>query len=777
LLSKLEAAILGAWMNRPVQEVAIDTRRIALVVVWILALLLVAGTLASLAAAGDATGSHNRSDNQFYTVCSSGPPACDAASIQEAVDEAAAGDEIRIAAGTYSQLTVRAGVTQVVYLSKTLALRGGFTTTNWLDPDPAANPTQLDGRGAGRAVYVRGEISVRLEGLELTGGTASGMGGYQPPWGDDPIDAGGGLYVVSATVVLEESRLFSNTAAYGGGLFVLNGRPTITGSTIISNSATSGGALALQGCSGSFLAGTWVGGNVATGTSYEDGGGGLYLSGSGATLSHMTISTNAAGFAGGGLYLSGGTVTMVDSEVEGNAAGEYGGGLYARGSALQCSQSTLRANTSGGYGGGMALRWSDVTLLGNTIAGNEAEGGGGLEAYLSDLILTRNVFTRNRATIECGGAVHAASGTARATGNLVSANQAQLNGGGMAFCYGEAALDSNTVISNTAGDGGGGLYFSHSQGTAEATVVQGNEALYGGGLGLREGSAVRATNTLVAENTARADGGGIYVEASSLEAFQTTLARNDGPSGLCVTRHAGEASSATLANTILVSHTLGVTVTQGNYATLEATLWGAGAWANGLDWAGDGTIVTGTLNLWEEPGFSDKDYYLDVNSAAIDAGIDTGVDWDIQRQPRPHYDGYDLGADEWWPVAVTKRVTPDTAERGEVVTYTVQLTNTTGLTAPVLLTDSLPAEVLFVGPLEASDGEGAYGAGVITWTWTMEPGGVGWLSWRVSIVPDAAYSTTIINRALIKDPYGTYLVEGAPIYLPPRRAFVPLALR
>ncbi|MCX7707998.1 MAG: hypothetical protein N2204_08335, partial [Anaerolineae bacterium] len=58
------------------------------------------------------------------------------ATIQAAVDAAAAGDEIRVAAGTYSGVTARGGSTQVVYLDKALTLRGGFTTANWTTPNP-----------------------------------------------------------------------------------------------------------------------------------------------------------------------------------------------------------------------------------------------------------------------------------------------------------------------------------------------------------------------------------------------------------------------------------------------------------------------------------------------------------------------------------------------------------------------------------------------------------------------------------------------------------------
>jgi uncharacterized repeat protein (TIGR01451 family) len=714
-------------------------------------------------------GSSNR---QFYTVCRSGPPACDTATIQEAVDQAADGDEIRIATGTYTSLTFRSGITQVVYLTRSVTLRGGFTTTDWLNPDPTANPTRLDAGGKGRVVYMRGDVTVHLEGLELIGGDAIGLGG-------DPLDAGGGLAVISGTVVLEESRVFSNTARIGGGLFVLEGHPIISGSVILSNSAAAGGGLSLYRCTDSMVTGNLIAGNEASGTEYDEGGGGLYLLGGDAILVGNVISANTGGYGGGGWYGSGNDATVIDTEVRDNTAGEYGGGLFVRGGAMHCRGSTIAGNSAGGYGGGMGLRWTEVTLHGNLIEDNEAEGGGGIEAYYqTHITLTKNAIIGNRATFDCGGGGHFATAIAWASGNLVSGNQAKQNGGGLAFCYGEAVLDGNTVMSNTAATGaGGGLYFSHSQGTLDATILRGNDAVNGGGLGLRETSTVETDNALVVENGASADGGGFYVESSSIEALHTTLARNNSRSGVCVTRHAGEGSSATLVNTILVSHTLAVTVSEGSHASLDGTLWGADAWANGRDSDGDGTVITGTLNLRQEPGFVDGDYYLALNSAAIDTGIDTEVSRDVQGQPRPHYDGYDLGADEWWPVAVIKRATPSIVDRGDVVTYAIRLTNTTELTAPISLTDPLPAEVGFVGPLLMSHGQGGYAAGSITWTGTLAPTGSGWLEWTVSILPATPYSTTITNRAQVRDPFGTYLTEGAQTYLPPWQVYFPVALR
>ena len=89
------------------------------------------------------------------TVCLGGD--CDYDTIQAAVDAAGDGDVIKVAAGTYTGLSVRPRddytttgvVTQVVYISKTVTIRGGYTTTNWTAPDPEVNPTTLDAQRKG----------------------------------------------------------------------------------------------------------------------------------------------------------------------------------------------------------------------------------------------------------------------------------------------------------------------------------------------------------------------------------------------------------------------------------------------------------------------------------------------------------------------------------------------------------------------------------------------------------------------------------------------------
>ena len=111
---------------------------------------------------------------------------------------------------------------------------------------------------------------------------------------------------------------------------------------------------------------------------------------------------------------------------------------------------------------------------------------------------------------------------------------------------------------------------------------------------------------------------------------------------------------------------MGITVTAGNpflagdnTATLEATLWGDGAWANGADWGGAGNIFTGTVNVWGDPAFvnpSAGDYHIGLTSAAIDKGVNAGVGDDIDGDPRPQGGGYDIGADEFAGAAPESKI-------------------------------------------------------------------------------------------------------------------------
>jgi len=448
---------------------------------------------------------------------------------QYAVDQAAAGDEIRVAGGTYTGVSTRSAtadypgptvITQVLHITKTVTVRGGYSAdfAMW---SPDTYPTTLDAQSQGRVVFIGGSVSPTIEGLRITGGDASGLGGI-------PLfsrDGGGGVYVVTATATLDGLEVFSNTAPSSFGR-----------------------------------------------------GGGVFLYHSASTLSRSAVQSNIVGFAGGGmdLWQSDGA-SVIDNTIQGNDA-NVGGGVHAY--------------------------QSGFTLIGNTIQDNFAFSGGG------------GVYLENSDQPD-----HLPS----LTGNLIVSNTATYAfspGGGVYLFFSDPLMTGNVIRGNRAGYGGG-AYFYHSDPTSTNDVIRDNAASQlGPGLYL-DGSRAILLHTTLAQNTG-ADGSGLYVKENS--DFVNTVY-----------------STPDLTNAIIVQHTLGITVSAGNTATLNSVLW----FGNGSNTTGVG-LVQATGAITGDPHFALDGYHLISPSTAIDNGVFAGVFTDIDGMTRPYGAGYDLGADEYW---------------------------------------------------------------------------------------------------------------------------------
>jgi parallel beta-helix repeat protein len=226
------------------------------------------------------------------------------------------------------------------------------------------------------------------------------------------------------------------------------------------------------------------------------------------------------------------------------------------------------------------------------------------------------------------------------------------HGGGVNAVYAHLILSNCHVYSNTASVDGGGIRLGSGSGTLLGNWVHDNAAGDdGGGVSLSSSADVVMINNVVVDNQLvdGGDGAGIHLYGASAHLLHTTLARNHGGhgQGICTENE----SSVWLTNTILVSHTIGIELTTiGDEAALEATLWGSGAWGNLTDTThiNRSTLVTGTVNIWDDPVFVDPDggdYHVDAGSAAIDAAVDAGVAVDVDGEPRLW--APDIGADEY----------------------------------------------------------------------------------------------------------------------------------
>lgn len=153
-------------------------------------------------------------------------------------------------------------------------------------------------------------------------------------------------------------------------------------------------------------------------------------------------------------------------------------------------------------------------------------------------------------------------------------------------------------------------------------------------------SAALLANTVIIDNQAETAGSGLYIQDSSPHVLHTTIARNKGGDGSGV--HVdGTASTVALTNTILASHTVGITVTSGNMTIVNGVLWDG----NNMNTAGTGTITL-TNEYTGDPIFAADGYHLTFASAAIDKGLDVDVTLDVDGDHRPCGLAPDLGADE-----------------------------------------------------------------------------------------------------------------------------------
>ena len=97
-------------------------------------------------------------------------------------------------------------MTQMVYLDKPLTIQGGYTTSNWITPEPAVNLTILDAQGQGRVFYVSLEGFPTIAGLRITGGNATNQGRG---------DAGGGIYAEINVQIAPPASLIADNTIYG----------------------------------------------------------------------------------------------------------------------------------------------------------------------------------------------------------------------------------------------------------------------------------------------------------------------------------------------------------------------------------------------------------------------------------------------------------------------------------------------------------------------------------------------------------------------------------
>ncbi len=576
--------------------------------------------------------------------------------IQAAIDAAQAGDEIRIAAGVYSGINNQGGKPQVMYIAKSLTLRGGYTSANWITPNPEANITDINAQTLGRAAYITGSDSVVvLSGLRFTYGDANGLGGYAPT-SYQTYDAGGNVYIDQATVTLHDCQISDGTApsgGYGGGLHLNAGTLSAAGVLWQTNAAGHGGAAFLYHAA-TTITGSRIWDNRTTAMNGE--GAAIAVSGGAFTLSGSTIASNTAAQkapAAGALDVNANPFLIESSVISGTVSSsglDLTGVGTLRGSIIQANQ----------YGG-VRIGDGTITMIDNEVLYN---GTGG--AYVEAGVCVTGVW----------------NSTVNIVGNHIHHNRhtyATAKGGGVYVAPaadGWVTLSDNIIENNTAGklewpydDGyGGGVYINGDRATLERNMVRANTAIgfvgpidpmggLGGGIYIRGNPILR--NNMIVGNRASFSGSGIYVCGSAPELYHNTIAQNDeggeGTGLYVVEASSTQRAQPKLWNTIIISQTVGMYVKGDvikNIVNADGLLW----YGNAANTSGEGTLFLAN-EYTGDPLFVNPaagDYHLAPGSAAIDRGVATAVTGDIDGEPR--WGIPDLGADEYWAPGALFRI-------------------------------------------------------------------------------------------------------------------------
>lgn len=355
-------------------------------------------------------------------------------SLRSALTGAAGGDEIWVAAGTYTP-TTGSDRTATLQLPDSVAVYGGFAGTETMrgQRDWMANVTVLSGDVGGpglddnsyHVVTVTGTSAAAvLDGFTITGGRAN-----DPTLpGSTPNREGAGMRIIGASPTLTNLIITDNVALMrGGGVFLDGGDPSFTNVTISNNTC----------------------GLLFMGIFFEGIGGGMLSTTSNPTLINVTFTGNQSRSKGDGLLCT--SATLTDCVFDGNDGEavkmESSGTATVTGCTFVNNAGTGLISSSG-----INLTVTDCSFVGNS--------GNGMNIINGTLT---NVFIADNAAITGGGAK--LSGTVTVT-NAVFLNNSASHGGAIYYSSNQTlTLVNVSFFGNTA------------NGTGDAIRVVGGFAL------------------------------------------------------------------------------------------------------------------------------------------------------------------------------------------------------------------------------------------------------------------------------------------------------------
>lgn len=292
--------------------------------------------------------------------------------LTEALTKSVAGNEIWVAAGTY---TPGAVATSTFTIKPGVQVYGGFagTETTLSQRVAGANKmytakeTILYGQYANTHVVTStsANASTILDGFTIVGGQTVNN------TSSAATNVGAGLYISGGNGTYQNLWIKDNHASYSGsGIWS-------SGTGLFSNLIVEGNTMLRPGL----------------------GGGGIYNAGA-ATYRDVQILNNTGAAAGGGMYNVGGNPVLVNIAFRGNSVTTNGGGLWTS-AAMNIDRISFIENSAVQRGGGMFISSGNVTINNTAFSrnsvttANAAYLGGGLHIAAGTQNIYNTTFSNN----------------------------------------------------------------------------------------------------------------------------------------------------------------------------------------------------------------------------------------------------------------------------------------------------------------------------------------------------------------------------------------------